>query len=66
LAPLREHALGVDASSVFLARVRLPAGAPDADGRPVFDLDSFDDTRIDNTSRAFVVPNDMLAAIFAA
>ena len=65
LAPLREHAVGVDASSVFLARVRLPAGAPDADGRPVFDLDTLDDTRIDNTSRAFVVPNDMLAAIFA-
>ena len=66
LARLQEHAVGVDAAAVFLARVRLPAGAPDADGRPVFDLDSFDDSRIDNESRAFVVPNDMLAAIFAA
>lgn len=66
LARLQEHAVGVDAAAVFLARVRLPAGAPDADGRPVFDLDSFDDSHIDNESRAFVVPNDMLAAIFAA
>ena len=66
LARLQEHAVGVDAAAVFLARVRLPAGAPDADGRPVFDLDAFDDSRIDNESRAFVVPNDMLAAIFAA
>ena len=66
LERLQEHAVGVDAAAVFLARVRLPAGAPDADGRPVFDLDAFDDSRIDNESRAFVVPNDMLAAIFAA
>ena len=58
--------VGVDAAALFLARLRLPAGPPDADGRPVFDLDSFDDARIDNESRAFVVPNDMLAAIFAA
>ncbi|WP_418320183.1 hypothetical protein [Piscinibacter sakaiensis] len=66
LAPLQEHAVGVDAAAVFLARLRLPAGAPDADGRPVFDLDSFDNDHIDNESRAFVVPNDMLAAVFAA
>lgn len=66
LAPLQEHAVGVDAAAVFLARVRLPAGPPDAEGRPAFDLDAFDNDRIDNESRAFVVPNDMLAAIFAA
>jgi len=66
LAPLQEHAVGVDAAALFLARLRLPAGPPDANGRPVFDLDSFDNARIDNESRAFVVPNDMLAAIFSA
>jgi hypothetical protein len=66
LEALSEHALGVDPAALFLARLRLPAGPPDADGRPVFDLDAFDDARIDNESRAFVVPNDLLAAIFSA
>lgn len=65
LEPLAEHALGIDPAALFLARLRLPAGPPDADGRPVFGLDAFDDTRIDNEARAFVVPNDLLAAIFA-
>lgn len=67
LQRLQEHGPTTDPTAIFLARVRLPA-APGtaADPRPVFDLASFDDTRIDNLSRAFVVPNDMLAAVFAA
>jgi len=67
LQRLQEHGPMVEPDAVFLARLRLPATAGTAAApRPVFDLSSFDDTRIDNLSRAFVVPNDMLAAVFAA
>jgi hypothetical protein len=66
LPRLQEHGPSTDPTAIFLARVSLPAGPPDADGRPVMDLDALDETHIDNRSRAFVVPNDMLAAVFAA
>lgn len=66
LAPLAEHAVGVDPASVFLARVRLPASLPAGEPRPVFDLDTFSDALIDNSSRAFVVPGDLLAAVLGA
>jgi hypothetical protein len=64
LAPLQEHGPKVDAAAIFLARVRLPATA--AEPRPVLDLSAFGDAQIDNLSRAFVVPNDLLSALLAA
>lgn len=66
LAAQQEHGAGVDPASVFLARVRIPSTGDDADGRPQVDLAAFDDSRIDNLSRAFVVPTDLLAAVFGA
>ena len=63
LAPLQEHGPKVDPAAIFLARVRLPATA--ADPRPLLDLSAFGDAQIDNLSRAFVVPNDLLVALIA-
>lgn len=66
LARLQEHGVNVDPSAVFLARVRIPSTGLAPDGRPLLDLAAFADANIDNESRAFVVPTDMLAAIFGA
>jgi hypothetical protein len=71
LQQLAEHGEGVDPSSVFLARVRLPATPaeelpPPAEHRPEFDLDALIDDHIDNLSRSFVLPNDLIAALIAA
>jgi hypothetical protein len=63
LAPLQEHAVGVDPASVFLARVRLPASLDAGAQRPQFDLPAFGDAQIDNHARAFVLPNDLIAAL---
>ena len=66
LVSLQEHAVGVDPAGIFLARVRVPTTGLDADGRPRADLLAFADAHIDNESRAFVVPTDMLGAVFGA
>lgn len=66
LARRSEHGPQVDPSAVFLARVRLPAAAGGDGGRPQVALDGLADAHIDNGARAFVVPNDLLAAIFGA
>lgn len=63
LAPLQEHAVGVDPSAVWLARLRLPTTGADPDGRPQPDYGALDDDRIDNEARAFVLPTDLLFAL---
>jgi hypothetical protein len=68
--PLREHALGVDPASIFLARVVMPTlagpGATPAGGRPDVDFANLNDSCINNLSRSFAVPTDLLGAVFGA
>lgn len=67
LAPLREHAIGVDPAAVFLARLRVPATPAAAPEQPPdFDLDALGDAQVDNHARSFVLPNDLIAALLAA
>lgn len=65
LAPLQEHAVGVDPAAVFLARLTLPTTGLDADNRPLPDFDALNDSHLANEVRAFVVPTDLLWALMA-
>lgn len=58
LVGAQEHPAGVDPSSVFLARVRIPASQTGDDPPERTD----DDVEIDNLSRRFVYPPGALAA----
>ena len=56
--PLPEHAVGQDPTSVFLARLVLPAALPATGGRPIR---SAGEVVVDNRSRRFVYPPAALA-----
>jgi hypothetical protein len=56
--PLPEHVLGQDPSSVFLARVVLPATLPAGSRRPIR---TARDVVVDNRSRRFAYPPAALA-----
>jgi hypothetical protein len=60
LAPLAEHAAGQDTSSVFLARLLIPADAAVGDGRPQRRDEAI---VVDNDIRPFVVSNNALARL---
>jgi hypothetical protein len=67
LQPRSEHPPGLDPASIFLARLTLPVSGMDATtSRPLIDFDAVDDSRLNNTARTFVMPTDMLGAIFGA
>lgn len=54
----QEYPKNFDATSVFLARIKIPATQTNATARPVADLTKMD---IDNRSRLFVLPSALLA-----
>jgi len=56
--PLPEHVLGQDPTSVFLARLVLPATLPASDARPVR---TAREVVVDNRSRRFAYPPAALA-----
>src|SRR5439155_140489 len=56
--PLPEHAVGQDPTSVFLARLVLPATLPATGGRPIR---TAAEVVVDNRSRRFVYPPAALA-----
>jgi hypothetical protein len=56
--PLAEHAVGMDPTSVFLARVVIPAELPDGGGRPAR---TAADVRVDNDKRLFAYSTAALA-----
>lgn len=60
LLPEVEHPEGVDPSSVFLARVRIPAGPPPGQGKPPARTSAA--VEVDNLGRRFVYPSGALAA----
>ena len=63
LDPLSEHVAGQDTTSVFLARVSLPAGPAGNDGRPVRQDPFTTDVQVDNLIRRFAYPAGALAAL---
>jgi hypothetical protein len=63
LDPLPEHVPGQDTTSVFLARVSLPAGPAGGDGRPVRQDPLATDVQVDNLIRRFAYPAGALAAL---
>jgi hypothetical protein len=56
--PLAEHVLGQDPTSVFLARLVLPATLPASSGRPIR---TAAEVVVDNRSRRFAYPPAALA-----
>jgi hypothetical protein len=64
LAPALEHVAGQDASSVFLARIVIPATKAGTNRRPVRVAD--EKVRVDNHSRQFVYTASALARVLGA
>jgi hypothetical protein len=58
--PPGEYPLGVDPTTVFLARIKVPATRATPGVKPVFDLNA-NPAVIDNLSRQFVYPTSLLA-----
>jgi hypothetical protein len=50
-----------DQTAVYLARILVPATAGTSGNPPAWDLSSFKNTNIDNSSRLFVIPPSILA-----